>query len=106
MGIMAGLIAEAISQDLRCSIPQGTRRIRDREIHDAVDESLADHGGGTFPTAVTLILKSLKILGDHNKASPAVVKLGSQEKVGIEAYPVSPAHKGHCNIEKLFTFNK
>jgi hypothetical protein len=47
-GVMAGLSADKIFLDLRHSIPQGTRRISDKEIADAVNKALADHNGGTY----------------------------------------------------------
>lgn len=47
-GVNAGLTAETIFSDLRRFIPQGKRRISDREISDAVNKALADHNGGTF----------------------------------------------------------
>jgi hypothetical protein len=45
---MAGLSADKIFLDLRHSIPQGTRRISDKEIADAVNKALTDHNGGTY----------------------------------------------------------
>lgn len=48
LGVIAGLTAEAIFQDLRRSIPQGKRRISDREITDAINKALQDHDGGSF----------------------------------------------------------
>jgi len=47
-GIMSGLDAEQIFSDIRSAVPQGTRRISDREITDTINKSLADHIGGTF----------------------------------------------------------
>jgi len=47
-GIMSGLDAEQIFSDIRNAIPQGTRRISDREITDAINKALQDHNGGTF----------------------------------------------------------
>lgn len=46
-GIMAGLSAETIFQDIRRSIPQGSRRIPDKEIHDALSKAIFGHNGGT-----------------------------------------------------------
>ena len=47
-GIMSGLDAEQIFSDIRSAIPQGTRRISDREITDAINKAMQDHNGGTF----------------------------------------------------------
>jgi hypothetical protein len=47
-GFMAGLGPQRIHDDIRGSIPTGTRRIPDREITDAVNKALADHNSGTF----------------------------------------------------------
>ena len=48
LGVMAGLTAEAIFQDLRRSVPSGKRKVSDREITDAINKALQDHNGGTF----------------------------------------------------------
>jgi hypothetical protein len=48
LGVLAGLAAEAIFQDLRRSIPQGKRQISDREITDAINKAQQDHTDGTF----------------------------------------------------------
>jgi hypothetical protein len=47
-GVMGGLSGEQIISDVRYAIPQGMRRISDREITDAVNKALSDHNGGTF----------------------------------------------------------
>ena len=47
-GVLAGVSAEQIFSDIRRSIPQGSRRIPDREISDAVNKALSDHNGGSF----------------------------------------------------------
>ncbi|MEK7689980.1 MAG: hypothetical protein AAB425_03065, partial [Bdellovibrionota bacterium] len=48
IGIIAGLSADQIFQDLRRSIPQGKRRISDGEITDAINKVLSDHNGSTY----------------------------------------------------------
>jgi len=48
LGIMAGLNAETIFQDVRRAIPAGTRQIPDKEITDAINTALSDHNGGTY----------------------------------------------------------
>lgn len=47
-GIMAGLNPERIFLEIRDHIPQGKRRISDREISDAVNKALSDHKKGSF----------------------------------------------------------
>ena len=47
-GVMAGLRPETIFQDIRRAIPQGSRRIPDKEIQDALSKAISDHNGGTF----------------------------------------------------------
>ena len=42
LGISAGLAPERIEQDLRTSIPTGTRRVSDREIRAAVNKAAAE----------------------------------------------------------------
>lgn len=48
LGIMAGLEPHQLHDDIQQSIPQGNRRIPDKEIMDAVNKALADHKDGTF----------------------------------------------------------
>jgi hypothetical protein len=48
LGVLSGLVAETIFQDLRRTIPQGKRHISDREITDAINKSLSDIKRGTF----------------------------------------------------------
>jgi len=48
LGVLAGLPADAIFQDIRKAIPSGHRRITDREITDAINKALSDHTGGSF----------------------------------------------------------
>lgn len=47
-GVMAGIDAQQIFDDIRKSIPQGSRRIPDREIQDAINKALVGHQQGTF----------------------------------------------------------
>jgi len=51
-GIMSGRGADQIFSDIRGAIPQGKRRISDREISDAIRKALSDHSGGTFTPKV------------------------------------------------------
>lgn len=48
LGIMAGIDPQQIHDDLRRSIPRGSRKIPDKEIRDAINKALADFKGGTF----------------------------------------------------------
>ena len=48
LGFIAGLSADQIFQDIRRSAPQGSRRIPDREISEAVNKAMQDHNGGTY----------------------------------------------------------
>ena len=48
LGILSGLNAETIFQDIRCSIPSGSRKVTDKEITDAINKALADHHGGSY----------------------------------------------------------
>jgi hypothetical protein len=43
LGASAGMNGEKIFLDIRNHIPQGTRHVSDREIHDAVCKAIADH---------------------------------------------------------------
>lgn len=48
LGVLAGLDADTIFQNIRAHISPGQRRIPDREIHDAIRKALADLKGGSF----------------------------------------------------------
>jgi hypothetical protein len=48
LAVKAGLDSEQIFQDIRQNIPQGDRRVSDREIQDAINKALSDYNGGTF----------------------------------------------------------
>jgi hypothetical protein len=48
LGILAGLSADTIFRDIRQSIPQGSRRIPDKEIHDSLSKAISDHNYGTY----------------------------------------------------------
>jgi hypothetical protein len=47
-GVMAGLEGDRIFRDVRDCIPQGSRRVLDREITYAINKAMADHNSGTF----------------------------------------------------------
>jgi len=47
-GIMSGRCVDQVFGDIRGAIPQGKRRISDREITDAIRKALQDHNGGTL----------------------------------------------------------
>lgn len=47
-GVKAGLDSEQIFQDIRQNIPQGDRRVSDREIQDAISKALSDYKGKKF----------------------------------------------------------
>ncbi|MGB3974695.1 MAG: hypothetical protein WBL58_11160 [Peptococcia bacterium] len=48
LGIMTGKDPHELHEEIRQAIPAGQRRVRDREITDAINKALADHRGGTF----------------------------------------------------------
>lgn len=48
LGVIANVDPQNIFEDIRRNIPEGTRRISDREIKDAINKALADHNAGTF----------------------------------------------------------
>lgn len=47
-GVISGMNPQQIHDDLRRTIPQGTRRIPDKEIQDAINKATGDHNGGTY----------------------------------------------------------
>jgi hypothetical protein len=48
LGVFAEVPPQVIHDDIRQAIPQGIRRIPEREIEDAINKALRDHSGGTF----------------------------------------------------------
>lgn len=48
LGILADRDPEEVFQDIRRSIPAGTRRVPDKEIHDAIRKALQDHTSCSF----------------------------------------------------------
>jgi hypothetical protein len=85
LGVKAGLSPEQIFADIRAAIPEGKRRIYDREITDTVDKALSDHNGKTFtprprptpvvqdgPTVLQKIINQGQIVNevDLREASP------------------------------------
>ena len=48
LGLFAGVNPETIFEDIRGSIPQGSRKVSDKEILVAINRAIADHGAGTF----------------------------------------------------------
>jgi hypothetical protein len=47
LGVIAGLSADTIHQDLRANIPTGKRRVSDTEITDAIRKAIQDHNSKT-----------------------------------------------------------
>lgn len=48
LGAFAGLLPETIFDDIRAAIPQGQRKISDREIVDAINKALTGYHNGSF----------------------------------------------------------
>ena len=48
LGILAGLTGNKIFEDIRSAIPPGRRKVRDREIQEAIDKAMRDLNGGSF----------------------------------------------------------
>lgn len=48
LGVLAGKDPREIYEDIRCSIPPGSREVGEREITDAIIKAVRDHQGGTF----------------------------------------------------------
>lgn len=77
-GVIAGLTAAQIFDDLRRFTPAGNRRIHDQELTDAINKALSDHNGGTFTPR-----PRLKPVVKDGKA--ALQKIISQGKTSDEA---------------------
>lgn len=48
LGILSGKDPNEIHNEIRLSIPEGSRLIKDREIADAINKALSDHQSGTY----------------------------------------------------------
>ena len=58
LGAIAGMLPQEIFEDMRQSIPQGSRQISDREITDAINKAMGDHNNGSFtprPRPVSIV---------------------------------------------------
>lgn len=51
MGVRAGVSPEALFEDIRQTLPSGSRHVSDREILDAVNKALGDSKNGSFSPA-------------------------------------------------------
>jgi len=78
LGVLAGLDGEGIFRDVRDSIPQGSRRIPDREIQDAINKALGEHRGGTF----TAKPRAAPVIQDGKAAIRRII---AQGKIAKEA---------------------
>ncbi|OPY72240.1 MAG: hypothetical protein A4E63_01273 [Syntrophorhabdus sp. PtaU1.Bin050] len=47
-GVKAGVPSQQIFDNIRCHIPQGSRRVPDKEIRDAINKALENHNKGSF----------------------------------------------------------
>jgi hypothetical protein len=48
IAVREGIEPDRIFDDIRANIPEGSRKVFDREIQDAINKALADHDKGTF----------------------------------------------------------
>jgi len=48
LGVIAGVKPDNLFDDIRQHIPEGSRKVFDKEIQDAINKALADHDKGTF----------------------------------------------------------
>jgi hypothetical protein len=71
-GVIAGIDLQKIFDDIRVNIPEGSRRISDREIVDAVNKAMADHNGGIF----TPRPRPVSIVKDGASALQRIIGLG------------------------------
>ena len=72
LGALAGLDSDQIFDDIRRSIPQGNRKITDREIQDAINKALSDCNRGTF----TPKLRPAPIVHDGKTALQRIISQG------------------------------
>jgi hypothetical protein len=91
LGVLGGLGGDQIYSDIRQAIPQGSRRIPDREIQEAIRKALADHTSGTFtartsPTPVVQDGKAalLRIIAQGKIAKEADLRECSPIQLGDE----------------------
>jgi hypothetical protein len=85
-GTFAGLSGDQMFADLRSAIPEGKRRISDREITDAIRKAVQDHHGGTF----TPRPKPAPVVKDGKVALQRIIEQGkiSNEVDLWEASPI------------------
>lgn len=88
-GVLAGLRPEQIQSDIRCHIPQGRRRITDREIREAISKASLDHKGGTF----TPKARPEPIVNDGKAALQRIIKQGPISE-DIDLWELSPIRLG------------
>ncbi len=102
LGVLAGISAQQIFEDIRDHIPAGTRKISDREIMDAVKKATGD--AGTFtPTP-----RPQSIVADGSIAFQKIVAAGKfrDEKSLIESSPVRlDREPGGPELYKIFFEN-
>ncbi len=86
LGVHAGLDGERIFRDIWECIPQGSRRVPDREITDAINKALSDHHGGTF----TPRSRRAPIVHDGKSALQRIISQGkiSEEAALRESSPI------------------
>jgi hypothetical protein len=72
IGILAGRSPERLFDDMRQVIPEGSRRISDREIQDAINKAMADHNNGTF----TPKSKPVPVVNDGKTALQRIIRQG------------------------------
>ena len=107
-GVMKGLDGETIFEDIRCSIPQGNRRISDKEIQDAINKAMADHNNGTY----TPRPRPEPIIKDEKAARQKIIDQGRYStaeeliKTSPVAIPAEPQRHTKLFIESLYQYDE
>ncbi len=94
LGIMAGKDPVKIQDDIWRSIPSGGRRVKDKEITDAINKALSDNQGGTF----TPKMKPKPIVENGRAALMRIIEQSSISD-DVELWEASPI-RIHCLPEE------
>lgn len=84
LGVISGLDAQTIHDNIRNSIPPGKRRVSDMEIDDAIRKALTDHNG----QKVIPFIKKSKPQFDGTKARTNIITKGSMGEADL--FDLSP----------------
>lgn len=99
LGILAGKDPQEIHDEIRRSIPTGSRKVGDREITDAIQKAIRDHQGGIFiPRS-----RPEPVLRDGKAARQRIIEQ-ARIKEEVDLWEVSPVRLWDESKEQPFLF--